>query len=672
MSLKYRQDVSFRLANFFLYVVGFWFAANRIEEWFRNAAILYTIVTVFFVMWLQLRGLYFSWGNFEVCMYMACNSIALVLDIIKIFVLVVRKKKFLGLIEYMQKNFFHLNYDQDENSIIAHAKRTCIYFVCVFSFCSQSTVFSYIIRPFVSNLGKNESDREHIYDMWLDLPLSVTPYYEITYIIQALSVYQVGVCYLCFDNIFFIMCLHVAGQFRILQYRIANVSGLSEIVKSNDNTSTAELYSEKCYIKFKNCIQQHQALIEFCEILEEVFTVIVLGQVLMFSIIICFAGYEVLLITLPFESRVAFTCFLITGVSQLWMFTYSCNCITTESLNIAESVYAGPWINLPMDKFGKLLRKDLQVLILRARRPSALTACGFFSITLETFTKIMSTSMSYFTLLKQSAEDTVIKNLGHIKPEVLLSVYNLCLRTNVIPTTWKTANLMIIPKTLDGDKQQLSAYRPIALLPVTSKIFERILDDRIQVSCIEQNLTSEEQYGFKKGFGIEDVFFKFKEEIAVTNKKKRKIVIRTKHGKISHRVQRGSILGSAAWNWSLEQFLGQISNIVEADTVQVLAYADDILFVIKGYSRVELERHGSIVMTTLQDWCHENKLSDKKKKTVAVFVRGKLDIRRPSSIKINQNTVRHTHEYKYLGITKDSKLNFISHVKRLREKFSIS
>ncbi|XP_017795357.1 PREDICTED: odorant receptor 13a-like [Habropoda laboriosa] len=628
MSLKYRQDVSVRLANFYLYVVGFWFAANRIEEWFGNAAILYTIVTVFFVMWLQLRGLYFSWGNFEVCMYMACNSLALVLDIIKIFVLLVRKKKFLGLIEYMQKNFWHLNYDQDENSIIAHAKRTCIYFVCVFSFCSQSTVFSYIIRPFVSNLGKNESDREHIYDMWLDLPLSVTPYYEITYIIQALSVYQVSACYLCFDIIFFILCLHVAGQFRILQYRIANVSGLSEIVKSSENPSTDELYSEKCYIKFKNCIQQHQALIEFCATLEEVFTVIVLGQVLMSSILICFIGYQVLLIKLSFESRVAFACFLMMGMSQLWMFTYSCDCITTESLNIAESVYAGPWINLPMDKFGKLLRKELQMLILRARRPSALTACGFFSISLETFTKIMSTSMSYFTLLKQCIEDTVIKNLGHIKPEVLLSVYNLYLRTNVIPTTWKTANLMIIPKTLDGDKQQLSAYRPIALLPVTSKIFERILDDRIQ------------------------------EEIAFTNKKyvlalfvdtvgafdhlggrrlkrgwKRIIVIRTKHQKISHRVQRGcpqgSILGPDAWNWCLEQFLGQISNTVEADNVQVLAYADDILFVIKGNSRVELEWHGSIVMTMLQDWCHENKLAVSKKKIVAVFLRGKIDVRRP-------------------------------------------
>ncbi|XP_017795358.1 PREDICTED: uncharacterized protein LOC108576808 [Habropoda laboriosa] len=565
MSLKYRQDVSVRLANFFLYVVGFWFAANRIEEWFRNAAILYTIVTVFFVMWLQLGGLYFAWGNFEVCMYMAGNGLAMVLDIIKIFTLVVHKKKFLGLIEYMQKNFWHLNYDQYENSVLAQAKRMCIYFVCVLSFFSQSSVLSYIIRPLVSNLGKNESDREHIFDMWFDLPLSVTPYYEITYIIQVLPINK-----------------------------------------------------------------------------------------------------------LSFEWRVALACFSMTGVSQLWMFTYSCDCITTESLNIAESVYAGPWINLPMDKFGKLLRKDLQVLILRARRPSSLTACGFFSISLETFTKIMSTSMSYFTLLKQCIEDTVIKNLGHIKPEVLLSVYNLCLRTNVIPTTWKTANLMIIPKTLDGDKQQLSAYRPIALLPVTSKIFERILDDRIQVSCIEQNLTSEEQYGFKKGFGTEDVFFKFKEEIAFTNKKKRKIIITTKHGKISHRVQRGSILGPAAWNWCLEQFLGQISNIVDTDNVQDLAYADDILFVIKGNSRVELEWQGSIVMTMLQDWCHENKLAVSKKKTVAVFLRGKIDVRRPSSIKINQNTVRHTHEYKYLGITIDSKLNFISHVKRLSEKLSIS
>ncbi|CAK9795856.1 Odorant receptor 13a [Anthophora plagiata] len=409
MSLKYRKDVSISLANFFLYIVGFWFAANRIEEWFRKATILYTVIMVFFVMWLQLRGLYFSWGDLEVCLFMACNSLALVLDIIKVFVVFVHKKKFLGLIVHMQKNFLHFNYDRYENSVIAHAKRLCVYFVCVFSFFSQSTVYSYIVKPLLANIGRNESDREHIYNMWLDLPVSMTPYYEIIYIIQALSVYQVGVCYLCFDNIFCIMCLHVAGQFRILQYRIANISSLTRLGKSNENASIDELYtSEKFYVKFKSCIQQHQALIQFCATLEEVFTIIILGQVLVFSILICFVGYQVLLAKLTFASRIAFICFLMTNMCQLWIFTYSCDCVTKESVSIAEAAYEGPWINLPMDEFGKMIRNDLKIVILRARRACSLTACGYFSISLETYTKVMSTAMSYFTILEQSNNDAAI------------------------------------------------------------------------------------------------------------------------------------------------------------------------------------------------------------------------------------------------------------------------
>ncbi|CAK9824228.1 Odorant receptor 10a [Anthophora retusa] len=410
MSLKYRKDISVSLANFFLYVVGFWFAANRIEEWIRKATIFYTIVMIFFVMWLQLRGLYFSWGDFEVCIFMACNSLALVVDIIKIFVLFVHKKKFLSLIFDMQKNFLHFNYDRYENFIFENVKRVCIYFICIFCFFSHCTVYSYIVKPLVANIGKNKSNREFIYNMWLDLPLTVTPYYEITYTIQALSVYQVGVCYFCFDNIFYIMCLHLAGQFRILQYRFANISSLTKIEKNNKNASIDELYiSEKFYMKFKSCVQQHQALIQYYTTFEEVFTIITLGQVVMFSILICFLGYQVLLMKLTFASRVAFVSFLMTNMCQLWLFTYTCDRVTTESVSVAEAAYAGLCNDLPMDKFGKMIRNDLQIVIFRARRACSLTACGFFPISLETYTKVMSTSMSYFTILKESNENAAIE-----------------------------------------------------------------------------------------------------------------------------------------------------------------------------------------------------------------------------------------------------------------------
>ncbi|KAK1137075.1 hypothetical protein K0M31_001602 [Melipona bicolor] len=248
------------------------------------------------------------------------------------------------------------------------------------------------------------SERVLIFNMHLDLPLSISPYYEIMYLTQALSLYQVGVCYLCIDDIFCIMCLHVASQFRILQYRIVNVPSLKD--KDKLDLDANEDASKKCYAIFKNCIQQHQTLIEFSTTLEEIFTIIVLGQVLTFSILICFVGYQTLLVELTLSWRISLVCFLTTNIWQLWIFTYSCDFMAQESMNIANAAYTAPWIYLPMDRFGKMIRKDLQLVIMRSRRACYLTACGFFPISLETFTKIMSSAMSYFTILKQRTMDT--------------------------------------------------------------------------------------------------------------------------------------------------------------------------------------------------------------------------------------------------------------------------
>ncbi|CAL7937521.1 unnamed protein product [Xylocopa violacea] len=406
MRLKYRGDVSFSLAVFFLKLVGFWSSASRAEKWLRYATTVYSVMALAFCMWAQTRDIYFSWGDFGACAYIACMILVVTMDLVKMFILVVHKKRFLGLIVYMQKHFWQCDYDEYENRIIDDTKQMCVYFVCVFSFFCQSTDFLYTVRPVISNIGKNDTDRGLIFNMWLDLPLSTSPYFEITYVIQALALYHLSVCYLCFDNMLCIMCLHVAGQFRILQYRFDNTPSQRGKKKFDEDPIVD---SSKCYTTLKDCIRQHQALIEFCFALEEIFKVFIFGQVLMFSTLICFVGYQVLLADLNPEWRSFFISFLMANMSQLWIFTYSCDCLTRESLNVAPAVYAGPWIHLPMDKFGKTMRKDLQLVVVRSRRACCLTACGFFPISLETYTKvlllIMSTSMSYFTILKQRTVD---------------------------------------------------------------------------------------------------------------------------------------------------------------------------------------------------------------------------------------------------------------------------
>nr|XP_033340147.1 odorant receptor Or2-like [Megalopta genalis] len=94
-----------------------------------------------------------------------------------------------------------------------------------------------------------------------------------------------------------------------------------------------------------------------------------------------------------------------TSFVQLLMFTYSCDGLIQQSLNVATAVYSAPWTYLPMNKYGKMLRKDVVLVIQRSRVPCCLTAKGFFPVSLETYTKVWSTAASYFTLLTQTMDN---------------------------------------------------------------------------------------------------------------------------------------------------------------------------------------------------------------------------------------------------------------------------
>ena len=76
-------------------------------------------------------------------------------------------------------------------------------------------------------------------------------------------------------------------------------------------------------------------------------------------------------------------------------------------------------------------------------------------------------------------------------------IFRCCLENGKFPTEWKKAN--VVPAHRKGDKQNLKNYRPISLLPVAGKIFERILYNNMYEFFTENNLISPNQSGFKPG-----------------------------------------------------------------------------------------------------------------------------------------------------------------------------
>ena len=75
-------------------------------------------------------------------------------------------------------------------------------------------------------------------------------------------------------------------------------------------------------------------------------------------------------------------------------------------------------------------------------------------------------------------------------------IFTNCIRKGVFPKLWKMAN--VVPVHKKDSKQLMKNYRPISLLPVFGKMFEKILFNNLYPYLITNKLISEKQSGFKK------------------------------------------------------------------------------------------------------------------------------------------------------------------------------
>ena len=76
-------------------------------------------------------------------------------------------------------------------------------------------------------------------------------------------------------------------------------------------------------------------------------------------------------------------------------------------------------------------------------------------------------------------------------------IFNNILRTSNFPILWKLAN--VTPVFKKNDKQLIKNYRPISLLPLLSKVFEKIIFNKLYKHLTDNNLITPNQSGFRPG-----------------------------------------------------------------------------------------------------------------------------------------------------------------------------
>jgi hypothetical protein len=298
----------------------------------------------------------------------------------------------------------------------------------------------------------------------------------------------------------------------------------------------------------------------------------------------------------------------------------------------------------------------------------------------------------------------------------LCAIINCSFDTGIVPDDIKVAK--IVPVYKSGPKDIFSNYRPISILPFFSKLFEKLVYDRLLAFLNKHDVLSPNQYGFRKGcstyMAIIDMCDKISESIdngacsagifidlskAFDTVNHSILVSKLEHygirgiaknwfvSYLSSRYQYVSIEDAdsekALINCGVPQgsilgpllFLIYINDITNcAKFLKFILFADDTNLFYSAKNLIELESTINSELASLADWFGANKLSLNIDKTsYMLFGSKKSETACMSvSLSINEISIKQVENCKFLGVYLDNNLTWDKHIQEISSKISRS
>ena len=288
----------------------------------------------------------------------------------------------------------------------------------------------------------------------------------------------------------------------------------------------------------------------------------------------------------------------------------------------------------------------------------------------------------------------VVKTTKSVVTKYLTSLINQSFREGVFPTELKKAK--VIPLHKEGSRLEENNYRPISLLNVWSKIYERAMFSRIYEYLEHFNLLYRKQFGFRKKHSTIDALTELTERIRVSQFKvvnffldlqkafdtlDHQILLRKlesygiRHkclewckSYLSNRTQRVFVAGVTSTSLNITcgvpqgsilgplLFLIYINDLPRVcNQLSVHLFADDTNLCSLGCSRIAIQDD----LDSVAAWLNANKLKLNMLKTAQLNLKTSASSER---FHITSEEIKLEPSCKYLGIIVDSKLLFSSHI----------
>ncbi|CAK1543252.1 unnamed protein product [Leptosia nina] len=205
-------------------------------------------------------------------------------------------------------------------------------------------------------------------------PLNHWVRYIAVYSFQVYSMFHFVYVFIGTQTLMVTLCAFLTAEFGLLQHDFVHVN-----LEPEQNHST-----------IKDCVRKHQLLLSYTDMFNDIFNKMLFIDLLFVSLTVAKGILELV------NNFVAVIALLLPTL----IFCYYGEQLKEESAGIADSAYNSKW-NIANLKY----RKSIIFIIKRAQKPSCLMSLGYVPVTLHTFSRVVSTAWSYFSLIRSVYKD---------------------------------------------------------------------------------------------------------------------------------------------------------------------------------------------------------------------------------------------------------------------------